>query len=67
MTFLAKYASVCPGQGCEDPIDIGDIVEWVEGHVVHEGCMPPPEVKPRPVCTDCWMEVALNGSCSCPS
>lgn len=64
-TFLAKYDGRCAGAGCDQPIDIGDIVEYVEEQLVHEGCLPPAEVKPAPVCASCFMEIAKNGSCGC--
>ncbi len=66
MTFLARYNGSCAGAGCDDPIDPGDIVEYVDDQLVHEGCRPPAEPAPRPICPTCWMEIALNGSCSCP-
>lgn len=65
MTFLAKYSGTCAGAGCDQDIDPGDIVEYVEEQLVHEGCLPPAEVKPRPVCKECFTEIALNGSCAC--
>jgi hypothetical protein len=64
-TFLAKYNTACPGAGCDEDIEVGDIVEWIEGQVVHEGCLPPAEVKPRPVCGECFMEITPSGACGC--
>jgi hypothetical protein len=63
MTFLARLNSPCAG--CDDPIDPGDIVEYFEDELVHEGCRPQPAPAPRPVCPICFMEIALNGACSC--
>lgn len=67
MTFLAKYNDECAGAGCDQPIDAGDIVEYIDDQLVHEGCLPPAESKPRPVCAECFCEIALNGACSCPT
>lgn len=38
MTFLARYNDECAGAGCDDPIERGDIVEYVDDRLVHEGC-----------------------------
>ena len=65
MTFLARFNSPCADRTCEHPIDRGDIVEYVDDQLVHEGCRPAPDRGPRPVCGDCFMEVALNGACGC--
>jgi len=67
MTFLAKFNDRCASPICDDPIDPGDIVEYIDDQLVHQGCLPPAESKPRPVCATCFMEIALNGECSCPA
>lgn len=64
-TFLAKYVSKCPGAGCTEPIDVDDIVEWIDGQVVHQGCQPPVEPEPRPVCGVCFIEITPSGACGC--
>lgn len=64
MTFRAKYPGVC-GNDCGSRIHEGDEVEYVEGVLVHVDCAPTPEPAPRPVCPTCFMEIALNGACSC--
>lgn len=68
MSFLAKYPGRCAAD-CDDPIYPGDIVESVDGQLVHEGCIPTPAFipEPRPVCPKCWLEQATNGSCGCDS
>lgn len=66
MTFLARYNDSCAGAGCDEPIERGDIVEYVDDHLVHEGCLPPAEAQPRPVCSECFCEIAPSGACSCP-
>ena len=67
MTSLARFNGSCAGAGCDAPIDPGDIVEYTDDQLVHEGCHPAPERPPRPVCSVCFMEIALNGACSCES
>lgn len=67
MSFTAKYSGRCSGY-CGDPIVPGDAVEYVDGELVHDGCTPAaPEVEreARPVCPNCFTEIALNGACSC--
>ena len=67
MDFPALYPGKCAADcGWINP---GDDVEWVDGHLVHVECMPEPEVerKPRPVCPECFTEIALNGACQCVS
>lgn len=63
--FTARYAGPCAG--CEERIFGGDEVWFVDDQLVHVGCMPAPEREPdpRPVCPTCFMEIALNGACSC--
>lgn len=64
----ARMFSTCPS--CETAIRPGDRITPDEfdgaGKTwVHETC--PPEKAPRPVCTVCFMEQALNGACGCES
>lgn len=68
MTFTARYAGRCAAD-CGEQITPGDEVEFVDDQLVHDGCTPTPHVEraPRPVCTDCFTEIALNGACSCAS
>ncbi|MAM53562.1 hypothetical protein [Microbacterium sp. UBA3394] len=68
MTFPARYPGRCAAADCDDAIDPGDIVEYVDEQLVHEGCRPAPTVEraPRPVCPECFTETALNGACACP-
>lgn len=68
MTFVARYDDVCAAN-CDMRIHPGDHVRYVDDQLVHVGCFPAedePEREPRPVCRDCFTEIALNGSCSCP-
>lgn len=66
MTFEARFPGRCGG--CGNLIHPGDGVEYVDDTLVHGGCAPQPDVdRPaRPVCPDCFTEIALNGACSCP-
>lgn len=66
MSFEAKCGGRCAAE-CGTRIDPGDQVEYVDDELVHVGCVPEPESepKPRPVCPNCFMEIALNGACSC--
>lgn len=62
MSFEAKYSGVCTA--CDERITPGERVEYGDGdRVQHVECPPDPE--PRPVCPNCFMEIALNGMCSC--
>lgn len=65
--FPARYDGVCAA-GCDSRIHPGDTVQFVDGQLVHVECaarLLAAEPKPRPVCPDCHMEIALNGACSC--
>lgn len=66
MTFTAKYSGRCAGD-CGDSIVPGDAVRYVDGDLVHDDCTPTVEVERevRPVCPNCFTEIALNGACSC--
>lgn len=66
MTFVAKYSGRCAAE-CGDPIAPGAAVAYIDGALVHDGCIPADEVEraPRPTCPDCFTEIALNGACSC--
>lgn len=62
MSIEAKYENDCAA--CDGPIRVGELIDrdpftemWM-----HEEC---PERKARPVCNQCFMEIALNGECSC--
>lgn len=64
--FTARYPGRCHAD-CGDTIEPGDDVVYVDDQLVHDGCTPAAEVEraPRPVCLDCFTEIALNGACSC--
>jgi len=66
MRFTAKYPDRCAAN-CGERIEPGDTVEYVDDDLVHEGCVPESEIERevRPVCPDCFTEIALNGACSC--
>ena len=65
--MLAKYSGPCADPACEFDIEPGEIVEWVDDRLVHQGCVPTllVERRARPVCSACFQEVALNGKCGC--
>jgi len=65
-TWRARYDGTCAAD-CGFRIHPGDMVQRVDGQLVHHGCIPEeqPEPEPRPVCPTCHMEIALNGACSC--
>ena len=64
--FRARFDGVCAAE-CPERLHPGDMVQYVDGQLVHHGCLPAaaPEPEPRPVCPSCFMEIALNGACSC--
>lgn len=62
----AQWMGRCPA--CDTTIYVGDRIvtdplDGDEATWMHETC--PPERKPRPVCTECFMETSLNGTCGC--
>lgn len=62
--FAARYNGTCAVE-CGHRIHEGDMVQYVEGQLVHVGCVPDEEPEPRPVCPNCFMEIAKNGACQC--
>lgn len=65
MTFKAKYDGRCAE--CHETIYRGDLLEHVDGQVIHTDCTPD-ETKPevaRPTCPKCWLVIAANGECGC--
>lgn len=67
--FTARYAGHCADGDCGEPIRGGDSVQFIDGELVHEGCIPgrATDTTPRPVCGECFTEIALNGACACAS
>lgn len=67
MSFPARYGARCAADCIEDFIYPGDLIEYVEGQIVHEGCTPAVVVDraPRPVCPDCFTEITPAGTCGC--
>lgn len=58
MTFSGRYAGTC--EGCDEPIEPGESVRYVDEVVVHAGCSPTGRrrggtVKKEVVCTGCWL------------
>lgn len=47
----------CEGGIYEDDWIVRESYGWV-----HDNC---PEVRSRPVCNECWMEIAPSGDCMC--
>jgi hypothetical protein len=64
--FPARYDGGCAAE-CGHRVHPGDMVQFVEGQLVHVGCIPDEEPEPRPVCPVCWLEQSVNGSCGCPT
>lgn len=62
MSFSARWDSKTPCPECEERIKTGERVEYVDDALTHVSCEPR---EPRPVCPDCFMEIALSGACSC--
>jgi hypothetical protein len=65
MTFLARYNSDCADRTCDEAIERGDIVEYIDDQLVHEGCRPPAPRAPRAVCEECFIEISPSGACGC--
>lgn len=65
--FRARYDGGPCAAECGTRIHFNDMVQYVDGQLVHHGCIPAeqPEPKLRPVCDTCRVEIALNGACSC--
>jgi hypothetical protein len=62
----ATYKSKCPE--CEQLIHIGDAIESAvlpAGQLVYKHVTCPPEIPHGPVCANCHIERALDGSCEC--
>ena len=57
----AEFAGRC--LTCEQKIRVGDEIARVDGQWVHLECPPEPPV--GEVCTRCWIEKSLDGSCLC--
>lgn len=66
--FPARYDGACAAD-CGNRIHPRDMIQFVEGQLVHVGCIPEeqPEPEPRPVCPTCFLEIPLNGACQCES
>lgn len=54
--FAAKWSGYCADVLCPDPIDVGDLITYVDDELVHEDCIPRPIVVPKAdaVCGTCW-------------
>lgn len=68
MSFPARFPGKCAAE-CGERIEPGDVVEYVDDQLVHEGCVPAPAVEraPREQCPGCFTEKAVNGACACVS
>lgn len=63
--FTARYNGACAAE-CGHRIHEGDMVQYVDGQLVHVGCIPDEQgLSPRPVCPNCHTTIALNGACLC--
>lgn len=61
-TFAAKYSGRC-ANACDEQIEVGDDVLFVEGELMHVGCVSGAgglEAAGAP-CPSCW----LVGKCDC--
>lgn len=60
-TVQAQIETTCAD--CDQRIRVGQPIVLAGGAGwVHDAC---PQVNPRPVCQTCFLEVPLNGECSC--
>lgn len=50
-TFFAQFPGRCAAE-CGNRIKVGDLVLFVDGELVHAGCILPRE---RPICPKCHM------------
>ena len=62
MTFIARYKSWC--RACEGTVKKGQVARYVGDDLVHDVC-PDPTTQVRPLCPRCFMELPVNGKCSC--
>lgn len=67
MSFTARFGGRCAAE-CGERIKPGDVVEYVDDQLVHEGCVPAPvmERPAREQCPDCFTERSVTGACMCP-
>ena len=64
--FEARYPGRC--SGCEDGIEIGDLLAFDDdGFVQHADCLAKPSGlrKPAEICPRCLSAKAVNGECGC--
>lgn len=61
MSFTAKYSGAC--NDCGDRIHEGDQVEYRDNQITHVACDATPA--PQPVCHQCFLTIATNGTCGC--
>lgn len=62
MSIQAAYVDIC--EACGGQIRPGQLIDrdmWSEKWM-HETC---PQDEPRPVCPECFTEIALSGACAC--
>lgn len=60
--FNAKYVGWCGC--CETTIGVGDLVRYVDNEIEHVECSSTADIT-REICPECFLERAVNGSCSC--
>ena len=60
--FIAKYHGHCEGD-CDDSIEPGEQVSYVDDELMHVYCIPRHQVQTRvtPVCSSCYLQHA--GEC----
>jgi hypothetical protein len=62
MTFEARFPGICANE-CGTRIQAGDSIVFLDGEYAHAVCARAAEK--RPTCTTCFMEIAMNGACTC--
>lgn len=62
--FAAKYLGHCAT--CEDFIEVGDQVHYVDGVLLHESCEAPLPETTAAICTVCNLSGSLNADRMCP-
>jgi len=66
MSWYAKYSGLC--DECGQRFYPGDEVVWVDlddRTIKHETCEDSLDLRPKPTCPKCFMQISLSGTCGC--